>query len=35
VIEALVSEFMLADSQNVERASRLAAAMAAWLANQG
>jgi DNA-binding MurR/RpiR family transcriptional regulator len=35
VIEALVSEFMLADPQNVERASRLAAAMAAWLANQG
>jgi DNA-binding MurR/RpiR family transcriptional regulator len=35
VIEALVSEFMLADPKNVERASRLAAAMAAWLANQG
>lgn len=34
VIEALVSEFMLADPGNVERASRLAAAMAAWLANQ-
>lgn len=32
LIEALVSEFMLADPANVERASQLAAAMAAWLA---
>jgi DNA-binding MurR/RpiR family transcriptional regulator len=35
VIEALVSEFLLSNPEHVERAGKLAAAMAAWLAHQG
>ena len=35
VIEALVSEFLLSDPAHLERAGRLAAAMAAYLAAQG
>jgi DNA-binding MurR/RpiR family transcriptional regulator len=35
VIEALVSEFLLSDPAHLERAGRLAAAMAAYLASQG
>ena len=34
VIEALVSEFLMSDPKHLERAARLAAAMAAYLAAQ-